>query len=387
MDSGNSGSLQSSSGGDEDYDSRTESISSFLNPSFHFPQISSSSNQPPPPPPQHPPPLSLHPNQPQQLPPTFFDHNPNPFSHSSNPNSSNPIYNLDLPLWHHHQRSDHPNYTNDANNNPPSVLLPSSSNQSLIRPPQRPNLGAGGGSGPSSSVPLPDNNNNNQATTVKTSRKRTRASRRAPTTVLTTDTSNFRQMVQEFTGIPAPPFSATAVSPYSRRFDIFSSALRSSSGGPMEALSPLFNHPFRPSAQKPQHPLSNSISGPASSTFQINPSDLGFLSKNPLNPQNNFPLQTLLQDPNSLKYTQSTTSSLGELGLPHDHVSGNLAAFPGLAPPEDQGPHLGSYGTSGYNHNNNNKVNGSDFNPEKRLENSAAQRNGGTADPWVCSSD
>ncbi|OWM82208.1 uncharacterized protein LOC116208646 [Punica granatum] len=34
-------------------------------------------------------------------------------------------------------------------------------------------------------------------------KKRTRASRRAPTTVMTTDTTNFRAMVQEFTGIPA----------------------------------------------------------------------------------------------------------------------------------------------------------------------------------------
>ncbi|RYR65955.1 hypothetical protein Ahy_A03g011882 [Arachis hypogaea] len=41
-------------------------------------------------------------------------------------------------------------------------------------------------------------------------KKRSRASRRAPTTVLTTDTSNFRAMVQEFTGIPAPPFPRTS---------------------------------------------------------------------------------------------------------------------------------------------------------------------------------
>lgn len=64
----------------------------------------------------------------------------------------------------------------------------------------------------------------------KNPRKRTRASRRAPTTVLTTDVSNFRQMVQEFTGIPAPPFPTAAASssssPYSRRFDLFSTALQ-----------------------------------------------------------------------------------------------------------------------------------------------------------------
>ncbi|KAG8063196.1 hypothetical protein GUJ93_ZPchr0003g16765 [Zizania palustris] len=43
----------------------------------------------------------------------------------------------------------------------------------------------------------------------KPPKKRPRASRRPPTTVLTTDTSNFRAMVQEFTGFPAPPFVAT----------------------------------------------------------------------------------------------------------------------------------------------------------------------------------
>lgn len=51
-------------------------------------------------------------------------------------------------------------------------------------------------------------------------KKRSRASRRAPTTVLTTDTSNFRQMVQEFTGIPAPPFSASGF-PSRSRLDLF----------------------------------------------------------------------------------------------------------------------------------------------------------------------
>ncbi|KAG6498519.1 uncharacterized protein LOC121993644 [Zingiber officinale] len=41
-----------------------------------------------------------------------------------------------------------------------------------------------------------------------TAKKRTRASRRAPTTVLTTDTMNFSAMVQEFTGIPSAPSAA-----------------------------------------------------------------------------------------------------------------------------------------------------------------------------------
>ncbi|MFS7953135.1 putative VQ motif-containing protein [Helianthus anomalus] len=49
---------------------------------------------------------------------------------------------------------------------------------------------------------------------TKNPKKRTRASKRPPTTVLTTDTSNFRQMVQEFTGIPTAPFSS-----YPHRYD------------------------------------------------------------------------------------------------------------------------------------------------------------------------
>ncbi|KAI4385240.1 hypothetical protein MLD38_003291 [Melastoma candidum] len=59
-------------------------------------------------------------------------------------------------------------------------------------------------------------------------KKRTRVSRRAPTTVLTTDTNNFRAMVQEFTGIPAPPFAA-ASSPFQQaRLDLFGTNFASS---------------------------------------------------------------------------------------------------------------------------------------------------------------
>lgn len=58
------------------------------------------------------------------------------------------------------------------------------------------------------------------ALTTKNPRKRSQASRRAPTTVLTTDITNFRPMVENFTGInPAPPFSGhldkTILSPFS----------------------------------------------------------------------------------------------------------------------------------------------------------------------------
>jgi len=41
---------------------------------------------------------------------------------------------------------------------------------------------------------------------AKPARRRSRASRRAPVTLLNTDTSNFRAMVQQFTGIPPGPY-------------------------------------------------------------------------------------------------------------------------------------------------------------------------------------
>ncbi|KAE8649229.1 hypothetical protein Csa_014840 [Cucumis sativus] len=40
-------------------------------------------------------------------------------------------------------------------------------------------------------------------------RRRSRASRRTPTTLLNTDTTNFRAMVQQFTGGPTPPFTSS----------------------------------------------------------------------------------------------------------------------------------------------------------------------------------
>ncbi|KAL0908768.1 hypothetical protein M5K25_023277 [Dendrobium thyrsiflorum] len=40
-------------------------------------------------------------------------------------------------------------------------------------------------------------------------RKRSRTSRRAPTTLLNTDTSNFRAMVQQFTGAPSVPYTTS----------------------------------------------------------------------------------------------------------------------------------------------------------------------------------
>ncbi|CAH9146881.1 unnamed protein product [Cuscuta epithymum] len=139
---------------------------------------------------------------------------------------------------HHHQ---HQVLAEMANNN---------HNQNFVA------LGRGG-PGDLSSPPQPQ-----PAAKKSNPKKRSRASRRAPTTVLTTDTSNFRQMVQEFTGIPAGPFSGSAGGLYSRRLDLFSGTARLSAsmttpGGRArreEGISPT-NNPLmrRPSLSQQQN--------------------------------------------------------------------------------------------------------------------------------------
>ncbi|KAA8522486.1 hypothetical protein F0562_013153 [Nyssa sinensis] len=437
MDSGNSGSMQSSdSGGEEEYDSRTvESISPFLNPSGHFGSIS---NQPPPPQP----PLSHH----QSHPYTFFDpppHNLGAFSQSpANPDANNSLYNLDL-VWSRGLRSD-PNYTDLGNL---TGNLSSSSTLGAQVPSQGPFPS-------SSSVPLRSVHGNgggaspqtDQSHVVKNPKKRTRASRRAPTTVLTTDTSNFRQMVQEFTGIPAPPFSA---SPYSRRLDLFSTGSAMRSGHHLDTLRPFY--PLRPSVQKVQpSPFLSSSSSPSllsstlmdaiapatntasntnnsittsiaatNNTFNSITSDhLGLLPKQPqnmLNMQNpSLTFQSLLQSPlppfkypsanasvfGSKSQGNSTIPSLDELGMNHEHVNANLSVFPShgssdgtqarsdnnLARWRDEGngvqEHLGSFDG---NNGNSQHVRGyklncsastSNFHPEKGLENVSSRGEG-----------
>ncbi|CAH1439667.1 unnamed protein product [Lactuca virosa] len=248
MDSGNSGSLQSSSGCgdggvggggcDEVYDSRTESV--FLNPPptqfNHMPMF------------QQPPPSSSSSSHHQPQPPsTFFD--PSSFSQPLNPNT-NPMYNLDS-LWSRNQNS---MYNLDSQQDP------------YLNP-----------------TPVDDNINPDTETekvghvTTKNPKKRTRASRRAPTTVLTTDTTNFRQMVQEFTGIPAAPFStSSSSSPFSRRIDLY--------GG---GLAPL--NPIRPSAQKiqlQQQPTYLNSTTATTSNFQLPPAESHLFTKQPLNLSN-----------------------------------------------------------------------------------------------------
>ncbi|KAL8034183.1 hypothetical protein ABFX02_12G011100 [Erythranthe guttata] len=166
--SGNSGSLQSSSGGDEEYESRAAG-SIFMN---------SSTTHHPAPPPHVIGPISNPPPQ-----PPFFD----PFSNY-------------MQLLHSNMTWPRPPATSFRSD--PNTLNPMlSASSHALRPPP-----AAAGEGSNNSGVSAPTVANQAAAAARNPRKRSRASRRAPTTVLTTDTTNFRAMVQEFTGVPAPPF-------------------------------------------------------------------------------------------------------------------------------------------------------------------------------------
>lgn len=262
MDSGKSSSMQSNSSGgdDEEYDSR-----SF----FH---------STPPPPPQTTSPLIFSPD------PNFLQ----PFSDLRDPVFIN---------WPNSGSGDvaaHPNY--------PSTF---------------PAGGVGGSSSSAQPPPPPPTSSAAAPPPPKNPKKRTRASRRAPTTVLTTDTSNFRAMVQEFTGIPAPPFSAAATSAYSR----------------------LLGAPFRPATQRmaPSHPnnILLNMGGQTQSQLLGSGQQMG-LPKLPSQPDPILAFQSLLQQ----QQQQSNSSQL--LGYQQDqpppsNIAGNAA--------------FGSIGNDGSNYN------------------------------------
>ncbi|XP_075518811.1 uncharacterized protein LOC142552835 [Primulina tabacum] len=205
MASGNSGgSIQSSSsgGGDEEYDSRSESISSFYNK--NPPNFTSLTSSP------HPPSL------PQQNPASYYN-NSHIIPSAQNlylypPSTPNFQYNniniSDGMIWPAGLRSE-ANSTDTLRNQ----SLQASSQANAARPSSLPEV-------------------------TKNPKKRTRASRRAPTTVLTTDTTNFRQMVQEFTGIPTAPFPG---SPYSRRMNLLSGASALRPTAHFDGLGPLYS--------------------------------------------------------------------------------------------------------------------------------------------------
>ncbi|CAK8567320.1 unnamed protein product [Lathyrus sativus] len=326
MDSGNSGSMQSSSCGDEieEYDSRAESsnFSAFLNnppPTTAAPgernnhvisQFGNNNNNLINPQTQN----HHHHNQ-------MFDPLPNYYMESLQKQSSNPnsFLNLDM-IWSKATARSEPNNTDLS-----TLLVPSSSSSSSslqnhqafllsqFLGQTRENVASvptthqqhqyhqqqqhhslplestsRGGSLANDHQDLINSSNNNNV--GRNPKKRSRASRRAPTTVLTTDTTNFRAMVQEFTGIPAPPFP----SPFPRtRLDLFGSSVASRSMSNHMDPPPPPPPPYllRPFAQKiqPFSPLIQSSSSIMENLASNNPTNSASINYH-LSQQNNHPL-------------------------------------------------------------------------------------------------
>ena len=425
--------MQSSSGGDEEYDSRAESsISAFIINNPRQPQnnhvvglnpftISTTTTN------SH----TLPPQQQQH------HHNTHMFDPLSNyldpmqrspslPNSNNALLNLDM-MWYKTLRSE-PNQT-DLD----GLMIPCSSqqNQQALLSRQVPGQTIRDSAAflatqhhsladPQSasrgllSVSAANNNDqprNTNTNVVRNPKKRSRASRRAPTTVLTTDTTNFRAMVQEFTGIPAPPFTS---SPFPRtRLDLFGSAVSTSTvratllepSPPPYLLRPfaqkLHHHhlnPFPPSTSSFPPPsnsmmdtllASNNSTNSATNSTSINyqlssPSGVEHLGllKHPLNfnnmPNNNpiLSFQNMLQappkyppgNPSALAASKTQQPSLEipppssgdshlkvgvfeELGLRHAHVNNNTNVVSGLHQNLVSSPSVGAL-SSGNNNNN-----------------------------------
>lgn len=349
MDSGNSGSLQSSSGGDEEYDSRAASISALMNhPTTHVGPISNPLQSQPQPPPlqsQSQPHTTNH--------PAVFD----PLSYYLRFQNPSSLFNANM-VW--------PRSTTTLGSEPTSTgiinpmlaspnFMASFTNHSHMVP------FSSGVDNPTSVPPVATDNtisdNQNQIqgqnqTAARNPKKRTRASRRAPTTVLTTDTTNFRAMVQEFTGIPAPPFTS---SPFPRsRLDLFStpSSMRSI---PLDTIQPPYL--LRPSAQKVQSPTqflssassssllssNNNIVTPGSSSTgacNLTPSINYQLATESSNLSNIFPLansamlgsskpRVSLEIPSD-DHSHVKIGGLSEFNLGHVHVNTSISGLPNL---------------------------------------------------------
>lgn len=438
MDSGNSGSLQSSSG-DEEYDSRADSISALMttNPAAHQPPAAAAA-----------PPLNNT--------SSIFDPLSNYFDTISRPpQTPNSLLNLDM-SWSKTLRSD-PNST-DIN----PMMIPSSSIQSLFGSNEPHGSFSTSQLSPAiSAAAVPENTSststprpaagappeqNNQTHVVRNPKKRSRASRRAPTTVLTTDTTNFRAMVQEFTGIPAPPF--TSSSPFSRgRLDLYGTAPSSMRSNPLDFPQPPYlRRPFPQKVQLPPPFLAASsssssllvdhaatIASPnstnnnvATASNIINHDANLFSIQNPL-------LTSLLQSNGAAKYPPPTTDSsvvigskppqlgfrdglMDEFGLSHHGQvnTSTLSGLPGLISsdqtpssrndnnPVNWGSGVGTNDSgNGMNNFNLSRINGankrlnysgsssSNFRGgDKGPENVAPTTRGeGMMESWICSSD
>ncbi|KAM7513638.1 hypothetical protein LguiA_003221 [Lonicera macranthoides] len=390
MDSPNSGSIQSSSGGDEDYDSRADSISNYMNPLTHAPPSAAARG------------FLHHPTTTPMFDPlsNFFDPIPRP---SQNPTST--LLNLD-PVWSKTPRSG----PNSGDLNP--IHPTTSSFHPFFTTPQFTT------SSPAPQFPSVPENPNPRATLpdhtrvgVRNPKKRSRASRRAPTTVLTTDTTNFRAMVQEFTGIPAPPFTS---SPFPRgRFDLF--------GGPSSMRSNPLDSPYllKPFAQKAQQlsPFSSSsslLNAIASSSTNNDTNNTTTATPTPLNTNSCHVSDFTLPKPpptlgmlNSFLHFDPTSQieptqthlkmgGLDEFGLTHglpSLVSGDGGSGGG----DHGGGHLGVI-NGNYNYSSSSKTTSVKVNylgssstnfqggNNKGAEN-ASSRGEGMVESWICSSD
>ncbi|KAK8519273.1 hypothetical protein V6N13_133200 [Hibiscus sabdariffa] len=435
MDSGNSGSLQSSSGGSEEYDSRVESSSAFFNhnPLSHIGH-DPLGNQPPLPMLQQP---QSHSSSTMFDTLSYLDHHPLPrslqLSTTGNPGS---VLNLDA-TWSKNLRSEL-NCTDLSGLMADTSAAPTTqqlfTNQQAQSRAIFPLLQAQAPQGPASSnqcsVSTTNSKLNNKSNTMRNPKKRSRASRRAPTTVLTTDTNNFRAMVQEFTGIPAPPFTSslfprTRLDPFDPPCSLRSTHLD---------LSPAPHYLLRPFTQKISPPPflsssmadavvpnpstnNNSSSNTSCSSTSINhqaqlPSELGHLKQpqnlfniNMQNPILNF--QSLLQTPpkyplfgsdilGTKSHQSSDVPALEEFGLSQGHVHTRLTGLQNMVSSQEHDQSLQSSMNGGCYNNNNQRVSSgkasnlssspSEFHVDKGTEHMASRKEG-MVESWICSSD
>lgn len=368
MDSGNSGSIQSSSGGDDDYESRAGD-SSFSNPSS---TTTTNNNNP----------LLFSQSS------TMFDPLSNYFDPPNIPTRpqthSSSLLNLDMPSWSKSQTN--PFFTSQT-----TMSFPHTISEAIA-----------------TTVTAPGNNNNQvllqqqdqtsqSQVAARNPKKRSRASRRAPTTVLTTDTSNFRAMVQEFTGIPAPPFSSSSFP--RTRLDLFTSPTPSS----FRSQPSNFNqnhHLLRPFPQKFQPQVSpfsttnnNNINNVISSAAtSASPSDqLGLLKPPQTSSSNNYLLNNMQMQNLTFQSFLQPSSSNDQFGLSSHHTQLNA---------NNPSPHLSNVVSSPRNHEedgNGYNFSGSassnlNFSGGKAVADNVSAsgsttRGEGLMDSWICSSD
>ncbi|EPS69390.1 hypothetical protein M569_05381 [Genlisea aurea] len=224
-------------------------------------------------------------------------------------------------------------------------------------------------------------------TAARATKKRSRAARRAPTTVLMTDTANFRAMVQEYTGVPSLPL------PSGRRgFDFLPNKRLCSSMMAPPYLRRPFPMKFQPSIPPTADDAYENQNPPFSSLFQGSSPRFPF-SIPPLNPSK----PVLSPPPVPAAANPETQSQPCKLGFFNDFENPsssssitlqNLILFPDqnedvlgsrVAESINGGPYI-FFGDDDSNHT-------ADY--HKSPENSAL--NGGDGgllgSPWICSSE